>query len=97
MVIDNRYIEGIILIRDFLKRKESIDIDDSFSCRWFYNLDIRLDLISIYNRINNTNISELSINDYFVIATGENLHDKTYSNLNKIIREHTLKDIISNN
>ena len=100
MNIDNRYIDGIILIRDFFeKRNELITCDNNRIPLNGINAliqETRMKLLSIYNKINNTNINELSINDFFKIATNENLYGKNHSDLSQMIREYTLNQISNN-
>lgn len=87
--MDSRYIDGLILIKNFFKLDDDLDLNDAFN----YSYKLNLELASLYNEVNNTNVSNLSSYKFFKIATG---FDFNKSLLNKIIREHTLKDIISN-
>lgn len=89
-VIDNRYINGLILIKKFFKLDNDLDLNVAFN----YSYKLNLELASLYNEVNNTNVSNLSSYEFFKISTG---FDFDKSLLNKIIREYTLKDIIDDN
>lgn len=52
--MDSRYIDGLILIKNFFKLDDDLDLNDAFN----YSYKLNLELVSLYNEVNNTNVSK---------------------------------------